>query len=358
MREITINLKYEGLKYFKVNASYTIDDVYKWEYQSPNSVKEVVTEFKKMITYDLSRLSFFAKKNILLVYKGFKEETDRLGKKVMLGYFLLSSSIPLTSFLIAKNKENYSFVSQGFSQSVLVKTDNGKAVSVVKSSAKKPKKEIKVNLKKEVLTQKVVNPNTVTLYNPNPYQFDMKTKESLPDPVKNKIKKYASYDIAILYHYVLASDYNKRNPDKKINILGYLGQVSFESGLRPKTGGYTSSLNTYANNPLGIKSNDKKDKILLVKDDDYINGIKVHSSFKIYNNFAEATEHYGEFVNKPRYTGKIGNIKDYLDNRDYKKYLLELKKGGYATDITYAYAISKIIESEIIPVLKRNNYKI
>lgn len=357
MREITFTftLKYEGLKYFKINSSYTIDDIYKWEYESPNSIKEVCVEFGKMVSYDLKRLANFGKSTINLVYKGFKEETDRLGKKVMIGYFLLSSSIPLTSFLIAKNKTP--FVNQPLEANVI----NGKSVTVVKSTVKSTVKKgsktpIKVNLKKEIITQKVINQNTVTLYNPDPFQFHMKTSESLPNPTKNGIKKYASYDIAILYHYVLATDYNKRNPHKKINVLGYLGQISFESGLRPKSNGYTSPLNTYANNPLGIKSIVKSDKIILAKDDDYVNGIKVHSGFKIFSNFAEATEHYADFVNRPRYTGKIGDIRDYLDNRDYAKYLSELKKGGYATHPTYAYEVSKIIKTEIIPVLKKNNY--
>lgn len=359
MREITINLKYEGLKYFKVNASYTIDDVYKWEYQSPNSVKEVITEVKKMISYDLKRVQAFTKEKVLLVYKGFKEETDKVGKKVMLGYFLVATSIPLTSFLIAKNKSyntTYIYESTKKTQSgVPIVTVSKSEKKLVKSSVKTP---IKLNLKKEVLTQKVVNANTVTLYNPDSYQFNMKVTESLPEPMKNNVRKYASYDIAILYHYVLAMDYNKRNPEKKINVLGYLGQVSFESGLRPKNGGFTSRLNTYANNPLGIKSINKSDKILLQKDDDYVNGIKVHSSFKIFKNFAEATEHYGDFVNRSRYTGKKGDIKPYLNNKDFEKYLIELKKGGYATKENYPYVVSNIIKSEIIPVLQKNNYKI
>lgn len=244
-------------------------------------------------------------------------------------------------------------------------------------AVKKENKEVKKLLKsfetvpllptKKVLSLQSLKKmeSDVIVFNPSNIKkvYNGKISEELLTPKDNKIQKFTSYDDAVIYLFH-AANYHNSVSENKINVYGFMAQMSIEAGIRVKDGGYISKLGTYANNLAGIKTGDNV-PIIKSKDDDRNKfGKLVHSNFKIFGDIQEFISHYAYTVNKPRYVGleqvkyegKIitANMKPFLNNGDYFDYLHSLRKSGYCTQDPYVYErmCRKVFENEMKPVLK------
>jgi len=105
-----------------------------------------------------------------------------------------------------------------------------------------------------------------------------------------------------------------------------------------------SELAKKANNHFGIKcGGDWKGKTFKRKDDDYKNGIRIKSCFRVYGNPEESFVAHSNFLTNPRKKSRYGFLFDYKKT-DYKKWAKGLKKAGYATNRKYPQLLINLIE--------------
>ncbi len=402
-KKIEIIIEFEDLlKNFQIGASYSKNDLVKYEYVSPRGFENIWESVKHNFKTDLTRLKTYCKSEYNYIYNGFREFYVN-GKKLFIASFVAASSVILTAGTLAFNNEylvgkpNH-FEGLGKKLTVITKLTSKKAFKVNHKVIKpKPKADTliastdvlvgestakistpklnKLKTKAVVGKQEKHKPGDVVellprvpirsvekiksikvevVFNPSNLieLYNGQKREELLSPKENNIKKFNSYDDGVLYFYKMLVQHNLTS-DKPVNVIGVLSQIAIEAGLRKSSGGFMSTLSTYSNNPLGVKTWDKSEPQILAKDDDYKNGKLVHAGFIMFPNFKAAIEHYADFVYKKRYTHGDG-ILDLLDDDEYTEYAQKLKDRGYCSNGRYAAMVESVAENEIIPCLEKH----
>lgn len=398
--KLEIIMTWNSLGNFTYGYQYDKNDIMESQYFGVTNIHEAWAAVKQIVKVDSARLRDFIFGEVKYIYRGFRE--IYIGQKRMfVASFVAVSSVLLTAATIAYNQEplvgkqpDYIPTTVNCSFTPMTSTNTVKEISKItgvkpiKFGKNKPKlkkvkdSELLVGKKSysvgdviELLPVKSVTDlvpikslkaiediDIKLAYNPSNLveTFDGSYAKDLGSPIDKGIKKFNSYEEGVLYLFKLIVEHNQ-NSEKKISVLTTLGQIVIESNLRPKNGGYTSALSSFGNNFIGIKTLNKSTPGFHLKDDDTDkHGKLIESKFIIFNNPKECISHFADFIYKPRYTkGKYTNgryiFTDNLSFYDYKQCIKDLKGAGYCTLDSYPKLVAKVIETEVIPVLKKNN---
>lgn len=130
-----------------------------------------------------------------------------------------------------------------------------------------------------------------------------------------------------------AIKYNEKYGIKCVSVV--IAQAILESGW-----GKTSLARKY-NNYFGLKcgSSWKGKSVNLATKEEYTQGTytDIRANFRVYDSVEEGVKGYFDFINTSRYK----NLKGVTD---YKTYIKNLKKDGYATSSSYVDNLTKLVK--------------
>ncbi len=130
---------------------------------------------------------------------------------------------------------------------------------------------------------------------------------------------------------------------REMHRTGIPASIKLAQGILESAAG-KSELAQKANNHFGIKcGGDWKGDTFKKKDDDFKNGVRIESCFRVYKNPEESFVAHSNFLTNPSKKSRYGFLFDYKKT-DYKKWAKGLKKAGYATNPKYPKLLINLIE--------------